>query len=135
MNSSLSVFERFIARLTGPMHVRFIVQPAMAILLGIRDGIHDARERRRPFLWNLCTRPERRKEELKMALERLAIPLIIAVFLDAVVQYILFRNVRAWGAVVVGTTLMGFPYLIAREISNRVASRIGRPAEIRPDPY
>ena len=70
-----------------------------------------------------------------MAIERLAIPLIIAILLDAVVQYILFRNVRVWGAVVVGTTLMGFPYLIAREISNRVASRIGRPAEIRPDPY
>ena len=136
MDSSLSVFERFIARLTGPMHVRFIVQPAMAILLGIRDGVRDAGEGRPPFLWSVCTQRERRKAQLRKALERLTIPLMIAILLDAVVQYMLFRTVRLWGAVLVGTILMGLPYSIARSISNRVASRIGRrPAEIRPDPY
>ena len=133
MDSSIAVLERFIDRLTGPMHVRFIVQPVMAIILGIRDGIRDAREGRTPFLQDVCTRPEGRARKLKEALVRLLIPLIVAIVLDAVVQYMLFQRVRVLGAVVVGTVIMGLPYSIARGITNRIASaRIHAPFETRP---
>jgi hypothetical protein len=122
MNSSLDIFERFVARFTGPMNLRFIVQPAMAILLGIRDGIHDSKEGEIPFLWALCTRREGRKDQLKKAIKRLTIPLAIAIVLDGIVQYLLFQRVRVLGAVIIGTAIMGLPYSIAREITNRIAS-------------
>jgi Na+/H+-translocating membrane pyrophosphatase len=122
MNSSLDAFERLVARFTGPMHIRFIVQPVMAAILGIRDGIRDAKEGQTPFLCELCTRPESRSPQLKKALRRLIIPLPIAIILDAIVQYMLFRRVRVLGAVILGTAIMGLPYSLAREISNRVAS-------------
>jgi Na+/H+-translocating membrane pyrophosphatase len=121
MNSSLDAFERLVARFTGPMHIRFIVQPVMAAILGIRDGIRDAKEGQTPFLCELCTRPESRSPQLKKALRRLIIPLPIAIILDAIVQYMLFRRVRVLGAVILGTAIMGLPYSLAREISNRVA--------------
>src|SRR5579863_3241105 len=37
----------------GPMTFRFILQPTMAILAALRDGIHDARVGRRPYFWAL----------------------------------------------------------------------------------
>ena len=37
----------------GPMTFRFILQPAMAIIAALRDGIHDARLGRRPYVWAL----------------------------------------------------------------------------------
>ena len=133
MDSSIGVLQRFIERLTGPMHVRFVIQPAMAIILGIRDGIRDAREGRTPIIWDLCTRHEGRARKLKEVLTRLMVPLIVAIVLDAVVQYMLFQRVRVLGAVVVGTVIMGLPYSIARGIANRIAStRIHPPFETRP---
>jgi hypothetical protein len=49
MDSSIALFQRFVERLTGPIDVRFIVQPAMAIMLGIRDGVRDGRRRVHSF--------------------------------------------------------------------------------------
>ena len=37
----------------GPMTFRFILQPAMAIIAALRDGVHDARLGRRPYVWAL----------------------------------------------------------------------------------
>jgi len=107
------------------MHVRFIVQPIMAAILGIRAGIHDARQETRPFIWSLCTRPEGRKQRLNQALRHLAIPLIVAIVLDGIVQYLLFQRIRVLGAVVLGTILMGLPYSLARGLANRIASARG----------
>uniref|UniRef100_Q01UD1 Uncharacterized protein n=1 Tax=Solibacter usitatus (strain Ellin6076) TaxID=234267 RepID=Q01UD1_SOLUE len=116
------VYERVAARLVGPMHVRFIVQPVIAAILGIRIGIRDAREGTPPFVWSLCRQPEGRKAALKQALGHLAIPLIVAIVLDGIVQFVLFQRVRVLGAVIVGTLLMGLPYSIARGLANRIAS-------------
>lgn len=133
MDSSIGVLQRFIERLTGPMHVRFIVQPVMAIILGIRDGVRDAREGRTPLIWDLCTQREGRARKLKEVLTRLMVPLIVAIVLDAVVQYMLFQRVRVLGAIFVGTVIMGLPYSIARGIANRIASaRFHAPFETRP---
>jgi hypothetical protein len=68
MDSSLAPIERFISRFTGPLDLRFVVQPVMAMILGIHDGIHDSREGRTRFFWNLCTPPESRTRQLKKAL-------------------------------------------------------------------
>jgi len=38
------------ARLTGPGRLRFVFQPIMAILLGLRGGLADARAGRPPYL-------------------------------------------------------------------------------------
>ena len=122
MNSSLDIIERVTARLTGPMNVRFILQPAMAIILGVRDGVRDAREGKPAFLLDLFTQPVGRKRHLKSAIQRLLIPFIVAILLDGVAQYLLFHQVRILGAVVLGVTIMGLPYSLARGLANRIST-------------
>jgi len=46
MEPSQDNLKRVFARLTGPLNFRFVLQPLLAILLGIRDGLHDAVTRR-----------------------------------------------------------------------------------------
>jgi hypothetical protein len=104
------------------MQVRFLVQPTMAAILGIRAGIHDVRQATPPFIWSLCTRPEERKRQLKQALEHLLIPIVVAIVLDGIVQYLLFKWIRVLGAVILGTILMGLPYSVARGLTNRIIS-------------
>jgi len=122
MDSSLSIIERLVVRLTGPMHFRFILQPLMAILLGIRDGVHDAKVGTPPFIWDLLSNPKGRKRQFQRALRSLAFPIIVAAILDGVVQYLLFREVRLLGAVLFGVTIMGLPYAFARALTNRIVS-------------
>ena len=87
---------------------------------------------RRRFFWDLCTRPDRRRQRIAKAIRRLLIPLIVAMILDAVVQYLLFHHMRIVGAIVTGGVLMGVPYSLAREIANRIACmRIHSPFQPR----
>src|SRR5215510_16070968 len=51
-------------RLTGPGRFRFVLQPAVAILLGIRDGLLDARAGRPPYLYSLLFHQSQRGEQL-----------------------------------------------------------------------
>ena len=44
-----------IGRLTGPMTFRLILQPAMASLLAVRDGIKDAKAGRPAYFWAIFT--------------------------------------------------------------------------------
>ena len=111
-----------LARLTGPMHFRLIVQPAVAIALGIRDGLKDARAGRAPFVMDLIVRPEGRRRQIKGALKSLIKPLIVAIVLDAIAQYLMFKTIYAGAAVFVGTMIMAVPYSLARGLTNRIAS-------------
>jgi len=123
MYSSFAQFlEHLLARLTGPLHFRLIMQPLVAIALGIRDGLKDARAGRPPFIMHLIVRPEGRKRQLKRALESLIKPLIIAIVLDAVAQYLMFQTIYPAAAVFVGVAIMGVPYSLARGLTNRIAS-------------
>jgi hypothetical protein len=45
------VWDQLIARPTGPMAFRFILQPIMAAIAALRDGVNDARSRRSPYFW------------------------------------------------------------------------------------
>ena len=46
-------FSDLAPRLSGAGRLRFLIQPAIAILLGVRDGRGDARAGRAPYLWSL----------------------------------------------------------------------------------
>jgi porin len=45
--------ERLAARVTGPMSFRFILQPTAAVILGIKDGLMDAKAGTPPFVFDL----------------------------------------------------------------------------------
>jgi hypothetical protein len=118
------IFHELVTRITsGPMQFRLIVQPSMALLLGIRDGLADAKMGAPPFVWGLLFQRQELKPSLKSALRRLQIPIIMAILADATVQYLMFRHIHPLSAIIVGVFLMGFPYSAARGITNRLRSR------------
>jgi hypothetical protein len=119
------VFDELVARITsGPMQFRLIIQPTMALILGIRDGLADVKAGSPPFLWGLLFRRNDLKPSFQSAVRRLRVPVVVAILADATVQYLMFHHVRPLTAVIVGVLLMGVPYSASRGISNRIYSRL-----------
>ncbi|HEY3446310.1 MAG TPA: hypothetical protein VGK67_08085 [Myxococcales bacterium] len=104
--------------LNGPARLRFIIQPLLAILLGLRDSRNDAAEGREPYLLGLVFQ-KGRKAKLAEGLKTFSTPLVLAVLLDAVVQYLTLRTVWVWAALVTGLLLIALPYSLARGLGNR----------------
>jgi hypothetical protein len=130
-SSFAQILAHLIARLTGPMHFRLILQPLVAIALGIRDGLKDAKAGRPPFVTDLIVRPEGRKRQLKRGLQAIIKPIIIAIILDAVAQYLMLGTVYPGAAVFVGVVIMAVPYSLARGLTNRIVSGRKRAIEAR----
>jgi hypothetical protein len=64
-----------------------------------------------------------RGELLKAGLKRTAIPLVVGVVIDMVVQWMLFQRVLLSAAILVGALLVGVPYIAARGLTNRILRR------------
>lgn len=106
--------------LGGPGRLRFIIQPLIAILLGIRDGRRDATAGAPPYVLAVLFAHGRRKEALSSALRSIVTPLIVGFVVSLIVQYYLFRSVRLWHAFVFGIALIALPYVVARGLTNRL---------------
>jgi hypothetical protein len=114
-------FQDVLARLSGPGRMRFIFQPMVALLLGGRDGLKDARAHSAPFLWALAFHGPRRRELLRSALSSVRDLVAIAILLDIVSQFLIFREVRPGAALLVGPVLISVPYALSRALTNRLA--------------
>ena len=121
-NISTNVLDKIVARLTGAMSFRFILQPGIAVFLGIRDGLMDAKAGTPPFIADLIFNPKDRDRKLKSAFHRLLTPIIVATVLDTIAQHLIFGHINPLGAVIVGAFVMGIPYALARGVTNRIAS-------------
>lgn len=110
----------------APFTLRFVLQPLLALVLGVRDGRWDARDGRPPFGGELLARNGRRRQLLKEALGRVAVPLSLATVLDGVVQWMVDGRVVVLDALAVGMLLVALPYVLARGLSNRWLSRSRR---------
>lgn len=121
--SDISILDKLAERLTGPMHFRFILQPLVAILLGIRDGRLDAEAGNPPFVLEWFFSPQNRSEQIQSALKTLMKPVLFGIILDSLAQYILFKHINPGGAFMVGTFVMAVPYSLAREITNRIVRK------------
>lgn len=122
-------FEDMVARLSGPGRFRFIMQPLVAIFLGSRDGIKDARKGAAPFLWSLVFHREHRPQLLHSAVVAVRNLVAVAILLDLISQFLIFDNIHPAAALILGPVLIFLPYATARALANRIARRRGqRPA-------
>ena len=124
--------DKIEAMLSGPGSLRFILQPLVAIVLGLRDGRSDSSAGRPPYLYGLFFTRDVRGEEVKTALRTLTTPLAVAVILDAALQYVIFGSVRLWQALAVGTVLIALPYVLARGLTGRYLRRRSPRVRARP---
>ncbi len=112
--------------LTGKGHLRLIVQPLVALALGIPLGIGDGKRGERPLMARILETSQRRKELIKELFKRAAVPFCVAIALDCFLQYKTLGHVRPVAAVVVGCLLVLLPYGIARGVANRIVTRLPR---------
>jgi len=122
---SRQFLEELPQRFTGPGRLRFILQPAFAILLGVRGGLADARTGSPPFLFGLLFDAGRRRELLRSAFATIRNLLAFGIILDIVFQWVLYGAVHPGAAVLIGPILICAPYAIARALTTRVAGWLG----------
>ncbi len=108
-------------RLMGPGRFRFVFQPLVAILLGIRAGRGDALAGRPPFLLALVAHAQHRRQMLAETAQALANIVLVGILLDAISQWLILGMAHPGAALVVGPVLIGMPYALARGFSNRIA--------------
>jgi hypothetical protein len=113
-------FSHLLGRLDGPLHFRFIVQPAVAILLGLRAGIKDARAGEHPFLAVLW-HAEHRRERLRQAWGDIRNLFLVAVVIDAVYQTWVHHGIFLLELLVTATFLALVPYALVRGPACRIA--------------
>jgi hypothetical protein len=115
------ISHNLVARVTGPMHFRLLLQPGMATFFAIRDGLKDARECKPPYFWGLFTDKGEREEMVKNGWKSVGKVFILAIVLDVVYQLIEHRwTVYPGEAVLVALILAIVPYLLIRGPVNRI---------------
>jgi hypothetical protein len=112
--------ENLFARLDGPLHFRFIVQPSMAILFATVDGIADAKNGKPAYFWALLSSPNSRKALVKEGWKSVGKIFILAVILDVVYQFEVHSTVYPGETLIVAFALAIFPYLLLRGPINRM---------------
>jgi uncharacterized membrane protein YczE len=117
--------QEWLARVSGPMKFRLVMQPLMAIIFAIRDGRKDAQAGRAPYLWSVVNQPEERRELLRSGWKSVGKIFIIATILDVVYQWKMLRAFHLVEALVVAMFLALIPYLIVRGPANRLLRRKG----------
>jgi hypothetical protein len=120
---SRAFIEDIPQRLTGAGRFRFVLQPLIAIILGIRSGLADAHVGRPPYFYGVLFRSALRGELIRSTFRTVINLVLMSVLADAVFQRITLGVSHPGAALVVGPVLILFPYAFARALSNRFAGR------------
>ena len=118
------VGSQLLARVSGPMKFRLVLQPCMAALFAIRAGVADAKAGKPPRVWELLSNPPQRADMVKEAWKRIGKVFILAVVLDVVYQLIVLHFVYPGEALIVAFILAIVPYVILRGPAMRAARLI-----------
>jgi hypothetical protein len=120
------LWGNIIGRTSGPLKLRFVLQPAAAVFFAIRSGLRDAREGRTPYGWTVVSTSERRGFLLREGWKDVGKVFIFATVVDGVYQYIVFQRIYIVGAAIIAAVLALVPYFLLRGVVNRIARlRVG----------
>jgi hypothetical protein len=117
------IWQNLVDRPGGPMVFRFVLQPIMAAIAAVRDGIGDARTQRPPFLWTVLTVPTDRFARLDEAWIATARIVLLGLVMDSIYQVIEFDTFHPAEAVIIAILLAFVPYLVLRGLVTRIARR------------
>jgi len=128
MLSVIDILTRFwtdmIERADGPMAFRFYLQPTMALITALIDGIKDAKAGRTPYAWLLAhSHADDRIVVWREGITATARILLLGVGMDVIYQFRLFGGFKYPAEAFVIAVLLAFlPYLILRGPITRIAS-------------
>jgi|SRR5271168_529614 len=120
MSELQRMVHNLFARLDGPLHFRIIVQPLMATIFAVIDGVKDAKAGKPAYFWALLSTPNYRKELLKEGWKSVGKIFTLAIVLDVVYQLKVHSTVYPGETLIVAFLLAILPYLVLRGPINRV---------------
>jgi hypothetical protein len=122
---SLQVHERFWAdifgRLHGPMTFRFYLQPTMALVAALHDGINDVRRGHKAFFWTALRDESQDRGRLREGLISTSRIALLGLSMDALYQVNVFDRFYPVEAVMMALLLAVLPYFVLRWIVEHVA--------------
>ena len=116
-------WDHLIGRLDGPLKFRLFLQPIMAVVFAVRDGLKDAREGQPPYFWAIFTQPERRGELIRHGWRSVAKVFILAALMDLIYQYLVLGWLYPVASLFIAFILAIVPYLLIRGPVNRILRR------------
>ncbi len=116
------IVHGIVRRWSGPANLRLLIQPAIALALGVRDGLADAKAGASPYLFGVLFDWAHRRELLLHGARHILKPFLVGVVVDLITQYFIFQRVRLAAALLVGLLLVGLPYSVSRGLTNRIAT-------------
>jgi hypothetical protein len=112
------------ARLDGPLHFRFVVQPLVAITFAVIDGVKDAKAGKSAYFWALLSTSGSRKEIAKEGWKSVGRIFILAIILDVIYQMEVHGTIFAGQLLFVAFVLAIVPYLLVRGPVNRIVRMV-----------
>lgn len=103
------------------MTFRFFLQPTMAGIAALHDGIKDAREGHKSFFWAAWRDPSQQTGRLREGLISTARIMLLGISMDAIYQFKELDQFYPAEAVVIALLLAVVPYFIFRWIIEGVA--------------
>lgn len=129
MDAGPEILQRFwtdmIARTEGPMTFRFYLQPTMALIAALIDGIKDAKTGRTPYFRRVVhTDMVGKKAAFKEALKATTRILVLGAAMDIIYQFKVYGAFKYLMETVVIVIVLAFlPYALLRGPIDRIARR------------
>lgn len=124
---SPAIHERFWSdiadRIHGPMTFRYMLQPAMALLAAVPDGIRDARLGHKAFFWSALWDPQAPKGRLREGLVSIARVALLGISMDVIYQFKVFDRFYPAEALMMALLLAVIPYFALRWLTELIARR------------
>ncbi len=117
------LWQNLVDRPGGPMLFRFFLQPTMAAIAAVLDGLKDARLVLPPFWVTVLRDPTRRVQRLNEAVVATSRVMLLGLVMDTIYQVIEFDTFHPAEAVVITLVLALLPYLVLRGLVSRAARR------------
>lgn len=104
----MDLFQDIVQGMHGPGKFRFLLQPAIAILLGLRDGRRMNKRIRHSHYFVSIRKP-----------------FLLAWLMDTLFQLLFLRRWNPFEAVIVGIVLVLLPYLLTKNVTNHLTTHVG----------
>ena len=123
------LWNDLIGRIGGPMSFRLLLQPSMAMIFAVRDGLKDAQEWRPAYFYALFTDPANRRSRLREGFKAVSRVFVFAIVMDLFYQVTVLRWFYPLQALIVAFVLAFLPYILLRGPVNRIARFLRRPPQ------
>lgn len=115
------IWSDIVDRPDGPMAFRFILQPGMAAICALHDGINDARLGRDPYLWTILTNSQESASRIREGLLATGRIIMLGLVMDGIYQAVVLKTFYPGEMVFVSLLLAFVPYLLLRGPACRLA--------------